>query len=907
MKTKIINRKSIDCGDSEFNLTKHPSYQTLNLVPKLASYERMIGFLRDVSTDIFNGQVNLIHTTKISHGGFFHFELSPYFEKIFLYDDPAKKIIFTNNIKFYNSKLLKTIYIFDHFNSILSSQFMDNPYVLYIEEWTNIPDQIVSRAKIIISKKYLGTAPDFRYIKFMKKYSEEAYLYVRTEEGILNKFIKHFGYYLRHEDILDYDNLIHLCMIVKNAGPNFGNILSQNLNIIDRWTIIDTGSTDGTDLVAQTVLKGKKGKIYKEKFIDFGATRNRCLDLAGNVCKFVIMLDDTYVIHGDLRKFLMNVRSDQFADSFSLYIKNNSVEYVSNRIIKTGRNLKYIYKIHEVITPENNNNVVCPIEEVFIGDIESQYMFQRTLARKQQDIAMLLHAIEETPEDSRNYYYLAQTYSCVTDFKNAYKYYDLRFHHPNAGLLQEKIDAAYEAGIIAKFHLQKPWDQCKKWFENAHELDPSRPESLFMIGLHHYLFDIDYNIAYFFIKKAYDIGYPHGSQFMQRPAISFTHVPDILIDLCYKIRNYPLGEDVCKFFLNHNPSGEKRDVVQSWKKIFNLLNTFSQNSEITGFKKIKPMIIFILDLSNKLSVINPDIFPFNIINEIQKSDKYAVIVFGNFTKTHYTKHVNYLSKCYILSFIKNNYIKCVVNFNNLEYLPVLYEGKVEKIILFFTSMEKPSRIFADGPKLKSIFCPTNKHKKFFNNFFSDAHAQISVFPTACEFRPEKNSETSEDIYFMCFALTEKEKKKFYSLWGKIKTSQIFATKNLHMVMYVPIGTEEEYDASENIMHITSIDNILSSKIFPHIDYIFMNAGYHIPCEFLVYMLQNKTTIISQSMDDYWDNIEYIRMHDMSHPDWENFIIYQLSSQPVKIIHEYNINLIDQNTVPSVVERLSREL
>lgn len=906
MKTRIINRQNIDCCENEFIQVKHPLYQTLNSIPKLANYERMIGFLKDLSLDIFDGKINLVHTSTISHGGFFHFELSSSFDKIFIYDDPEKKTIFTNNIKFYDSKLLKTIFIFDNFLTIISSRFLNEPYILYIEEWKNIPDQILESAKIIISKTYLQKiSSNFQYIKFSKKYSEEAYLYIRNEENIIKKFYQNFRYYMKYEDIIDYDNLIHLCMIVKNSGPNFINILLQNLYIIDRWTIIDTGSIDGTDTSVQIALKDKKGKLYKEEFIDFGTTRNRCLDLAGTSCKFIIMLDDTYVVNGNLRQFLMDVRSDQFADSFSLYIKNNSCEYVSNRIIKADRKLKYIYKIHEVITPENNNNVVCPREISFIHDVESQYMFQRTLARKQKDILMLLGAINENPEDSRNYYYLAQTYSCITDFQNAYKYYKLRFDHPNVGLLQEKIDAAYEAGILAKFHFQKPWESCKRWFEKAHELDPTRPESIFMIGLHHYLFDRDYKKAYFFMKKAYDIGYPQYSQFMQRPAISYTHIPDILIDLCYKVRNYILGEEVCEFFLRNNSRGEKYDIVQSWKKIFNLLNTYNKNSEITAFKRVKPIIIFMLDFMGGLSVIKQDNFPFNIINEVQKSGKYSTIVFGNFTKTNYIKHVNYLSKCYLLSFIKNNDVKCVINFNNLEYLSVLYESRVEKIILFFNSIDNPCRIFSDGPKLKSIMCPTNKHKRFFTNFFSDAKTQVNVFPIACELN-NKNTCSDASLHFMCFALTPKERTRFYGLWKNIMNAPFFVGKNLYLIMYIPLGTEEEVTVNENIIYISSLQDILLNNNFPHIDYIFINPEYHIPCEFMMSMMKNKATIVAQSMDDYWDNIEYVKMNEMSHPDWENFIIYQLSSQPVKIMHEYNLNLIDQNTLYSALDRLMLE-
>lgn len=43
------------------------------------------------------------------------------------------------------------------------------------------------------------------------------------------------------------------------AEAQFENMLTKNLNIIDRWTILDTGSTDETLEIINRVLIGKKG------------------------------------------------------------------------------------------------------------------------------------------------------------------------------------------------------------------------------------------------------------------------------------------------------------------------------------------------------------------------------------------------------------------------------------------------------------------------------------------------------------------------------------------------------------------------------------------------------------------------------------------------------------------------
>ena len=184
--------------------------------------------------------------------------------------------------------------------------------------------------------------------------------------------------------------------MVKNGGPQFETMLQQNMSIIDKWTILDTGSADDTlDIIKRMLVGKKKGELYEEPFINFRDSRNRLLDLAGTECKYTLMLDDTYVIEGDLRSFLNETRGDQMSDSYTLYIKSDDTLYGSNRVIKSDRKLRYIHKIHEVITDKNNINIVIPQEKAFIDDKRFDYMEKRTHDRKQLDLKLLYEEVDE--------------------------------------------------------------------------------------------------------------------------------------------------------------------------------------------------------------------------------------------------------------------------------------------------------------------------------------------------------------------------------------------------------------------------------------------------------------------------------------------------------------------------------
>ena len=347
-----INKKPYHVNDNEFNVITHEEYNNLRILNGLGELERICSLLSELSVLEINNII--IHNT--THGGFIPINLAKKYTNVYLLNTSfTHKENIEKNARYYNISNIKW-----ELDDTIKNCVVYTPDIEFIDT-----DFINTYNPFIVAPNSLSTMVSEKYNTILPLSDTHISLYIPIKYTSI--FYDNFGYYVKitnNKTVLHYDNLIHLCIMVKNGGPQFEQMLHDNMHLIDRWTILDTGSTDDTvNIIKRTLVNQKKGELYEEPFINFRDSRNRLLELAGETCKYTLMLDDTYVIKGDLRKFLHVTRGDQFADSFTLYIKSDDVEYGSNRILKTDRHLKYLYKIHEVIQEANNkifgDNYIC--------------------------------------------------------------------------------------------------------------------------------------------------------------------------------------------------------------------------------------------------------------------------------------------------------------------------------------------------------------------------------------------------------------------------------------------------------------------------------------------------------------------------------------------------------------------
>ena len=791
---RIIDGIKYKVNDNEYLRIINEEFNYLKLYQDIGEHERLIGLIKkckEIEKYCDKHSFNFF-SFKTTHGGFIPIKIdeSKLFNQIYIIDTNNEDL---ENIKYnitsnkINNISLEYSKVIIPKQSVIDILFIQNSDV-YFENYLK---DIESTNWIVICKNNFA----FKNTNTYKLINTEYYIHVNKK--IMEPFLKTFKYYLNEQNRdVNFDNLINLCIMVKNGGPQFEQMLIDNLHFIDKWTILDTGSSDETiDIIKRTLIGKKEGNLYEEPFINFRDSRNRLLDLAGTYCKYNLILDDTYVIKGDIRSFLNVVRSDQYSTSFTLLIHSHDTKYGSNRIIKSNSDLRYIHKIHEVITDKNNINIVIPEHIASIDDRHFDYMEIRTKERKQLDLKLLFEEIEDDPHNPRTYYYLGQTYNLLQDYEKAFYYFMKRCEYKNSGFLQERFDAAFEAARLANFKLNKPWEECKKLYLEAFKIDESRPESLYFIGIHYYL-ENNINNSYHYFKKAFEVGFPEHCQYSLKPTLSFHFLPKFLTRVCYDIEDYLLGEKTSEFFLlNNKNDAEDYQEMLSWHLIFKKLNIYNgpKNPVIEENK----IVCFVADGgfnpwtgSDILTsgVGGSETYIIEMARHIKKNTNFDVYVFCNTPEEKdeifegvYYKHINSYYK-----FINTRYVKHCIISRYSEYLPLTFKGFTENVYFIIHDLTPSGIVIPKDPKLKNIFCLTEWHVKYFTNIFPALQNITVPFYYGIDYR------------FKCEYTTDKIKNKFiYSsfpnrgllqllqMWPKIYEQ--FKTSTLHI--YTDINNE----------------------------------------------------------------------------------------------------------------------
>lgn len=224
-------------------------------------------------------------------------------------------------------------------------------------------------------------------------------------------------------------SLCSLVMIVRDEAKSIRSVLEAAKPWVDRWTVLDTGSTDGTQDIVRDTMGDLPGHLFEETFVDFATSRNRALyfDQAMSYppsnltfedlpCapEFALMLSgDEFLLDGDaLRKHLENHR-DSSVDLHFVKVVVDGVSSYQPRVFRTGSDWRYEGVVHE--TPYNRVDPSAPI--AFVEGAEISHVVSDPERRYQniyeKHIPLLRQALEKSPNDERSLIFLSQSCECL--------------------------------------------------------------------------------------------------------------------------------------------------------------------------------------------------------------------------------------------------------------------------------------------------------------------------------------------------------------------------------------------------------------------------------------------------------------------------------------------------------------
>ncbi|MFT3773505.1 MAG: glycosyltransferase [Minicystis sp.] len=336
-------------------------------------------------------------------------------------------------------------------------------------------------------------------------------------------------------------DLITLSMIVKDEAKTLSRTLASAKPFIDRYVILDTGSTDGTQDLIRRELLGVPGQVFEEPFVDFSTSRNRALDLAGQETEFVMWLDaDDELVGGkQLRAFLERERTNRARDREAYYVRvEMGIRFDSPRVARTRAGWRFRGVVHEILMHPDRPPPAHRIPDVLIRHEPGADSAERSRRRWERDAKLLGQAAERDPSDTRSAFYLAMTYLWLGRYDEAEAAFRRRI------ALGGWAEEVYESKMaLARIAAGKglSWHEIQDRYLDAHAFAPHRAEPLYAVALHHDGLG-QHALTFLFARRGHEIPLPVKDSLFVDEAVYTWKLADLVATSGFWIGEYEVGE-----------------------------------------------------------------------------------------------------------------------------------------------------------------------------------------------------------------------------------------------------------------------------------------------------------------------------------------------------------------------------
>lgn len=269
-------------------------------------------------------------------------------------------------------------------------------------------------------------------------------------------------------------------MIVKNEAHVIARCLRSIKPHIDAWAICDTGSTDDTLAVIERELGDKRGELRVCPWVNFAHNRNEAIDLVlGLGCEYVLVVDADETLHVEEGAFDHLGRE---AYSIRCTMPHAEGAWLSKRMFRSDVPWRYRGVIHEELYCEGDFTA----QHLPGIEIKSHHDSARNQLGKVEkyarDAEVLADELKRNPNDSRSWFYYAQSLAGAQRIDEAIVAYEKRSEM--GGFDQEVFTALFQRAVLMDFRDDDP-EKVAAAYLKAYQFRPTRAEPLWALAVLH--------------------------------------------------------------------------------------------------------------------------------------------------------------------------------------------------------------------------------------------------------------------------------------------------------------------------------------------------------------------------------------------------------------------------------------
>lgn len=333
-----------------------------------------------------------------------------------------------------------------------------------------------------------------------------------------------------------------LNMIVKDEAPVIRRCLESVRPLIDRWVIVDTGSTDGTQDIIRDVYSDLPGELHERPWKGFDGSRTEAIELARAAADYLFFIDAD-----DVMKMEPGFRVPELTlDAYRVNIRSGPFVYWRPALVSTRLPWRYVSVLHEYIECGSRFSLgtLEGAEMVIVGGgarLRNEGMREKYL----RDVEILQEGLDKEPDNTRYAFYLGQSWSDAGEHDKAIEAYDRRA--AMGGWAEEVYTSHLWAARLAEV-LERPPVEVMDRYLRAYESRPSRAEALGELA-RLCRCGQRWSLAYMFAERAVQIPFPNDDELLVEFGWYEWRALDELAVSAYWVGEYEESQDCCERLL----------------------------------------------------------------------------------------------------------------------------------------------------------------------------------------------------------------------------------------------------------------------------------------------------------------------------------------------------------------------